>query len=67
MKMCIFRFKPMMAKEIIHNVLYDRLSTKEYSREEAPKWSKEIADIIREKMKSECDLIRHFLNFVVYR
>ncbi|XP_058802350.1 dynein light chain Tctex-type protein 2B-like [Phymastichus coffea] len=45
------KFKPMLAKEVIHNVLYDRLSNKEYDREQAPNWAKEIADIIREKMK----------------
>lgn len=46
------RFKPLSAKEVIHNVLFDYLSTKEYIKEDAPTWTKEIADIIRDKIKS---------------
>ncbi|XP_011500114.1 PREDICTED: uncharacterized protein LOC105363983 isoform X2 [Ceratosolen solmsi marchali] len=45
------KFKPLSAKEVIHNVLFDHLSTKEYNKHEAQKWSKEIADIIRDKIK----------------
>ena len=47
-----FRFKPLSAKEIIHNVLHDQLTGKEFKAEEAQNWSREIADTIREKIKS---------------
>jgi hypothetical protein len=52
-KICLLRFKPLSAKEVIHNVLFDHLSTKAYDKYEAQKWSKEIADTIRDKMKSK--------------
>ncbi|XP_012251621.1 dynein light chain Tctex-type protein 2B-like [Athalia rosae] len=45
------KFKPMSAKEVIHNVLFDQLSTKVYDAKEVPKWCQEIADIIRDKVK----------------
>ncbi|KAK1120749.1 hypothetical protein K0M31_010953 [Melipona bicolor] len=45
------RFKPLSAKEIIHNVLFDQLSMKTYDAQEATQWTKDIADLIREKVK----------------
>lgn len=45
------KFKPLSAKEVIQNVLFDQLSTKTYDAEEAVQWTKDIADIIREKVK----------------
>ncbi|XP_046479107.1 dynein light chain Tctex-type protein 2B [Neodiprion pinetum] len=45
------KFKPMSAKEVIHNVLSDQLSTRVYDPKEARKWCKEIADTIRDKVK----------------
>ncbi|XP_012134773.1 dynein light chain Tctex-type protein 2B [Megachile rotundata] len=45
------KFKPLSAKEVIHNVLFDQLSTKTYDAEEAVQWTKDIADLIREKVK----------------
>ncbi|XP_015434733.1 PREDICTED: tctex1 domain-containing protein 2-like [Dufourea novaeangliae] len=45
------KFKPLSAKEVIHNVLFDQLSTKTYDAQEAVQWTKDIADIIREKVK----------------
>lgn len=47
----IRRFKTLNAREIIHNVLYDQLSTKTFNEAEAYQWSKEIADIIKYKMR----------------
>lgn len=43
----------MNAKEIIHSVLYDQLSTKTFNEDDAYQWSKEIADIIKLKMKGK--------------
>ncbi|XP_043262071.1 dynein light chain Tctex-type protein 2B-like [Colletes gigas] len=45
------KFKPLSAKEVIHNVLFDQLSAKTYDSQEAVQWTKDIADIIREKVK----------------
>ncbi|XP_031828535.1 dynein light chain Tctex-type protein 2B [Nomia melanderi] len=45
------KFKPLRAKEVIHTVLFDQLSTKVYDAQEAVQWTKDIADIIREKVK----------------
>ncbi|XP_043468440.1 dynein light chain Tctex-type protein 2B-like [Leptopilina heterotoma] len=45
------KFKTLNAREIIHNVLYDQLSTKTFNEAEAYQWSKEIADIIKYKMR----------------
>ncbi|XP_034186472.1 dynein light chain Tctex-type protein 2B [Osmia lignaria lignaria] len=45
------KFKPLSAKEVIHNVLFDQLSAKIYDAEDAVQWTKDIADIIREKIK----------------
>ena len=47
----ITRFKPMKAKELIHNILYDYLSNKSYNAAEAQVWTKELANTIRIKMK----------------
>ncbi|XP_076648280.1 dynein light chain Tctex-type protein 2B isoform X2 [Halictus rubicundus] len=53
------KFKPLRAKEVIHNILFDQLSTKVYDAQEAVQWTKDIADIIREKVKE--------LNFKRYK
>ncbi|XP_053974767.1 dynein light chain Tctex-type protein 2B-like isoform X1 [Hylaeus volcanicus] len=53
------KFKPLNAKEVIHNVLFDQLSAKTYDSGEAVQWTKDIADIIREKVKD--------LNFKRYK
>ncbi|XP_060823375.1 dynein light chain Tctex-type protein 2B-like [Bombus pascuorum] len=45
------KFKPLNAKEVIHNVLFDQLSAKTYDAQEAAQWTKDIADLIREKVK----------------
>lgn len=45
------KFKPLRAKEVIHNILFDQLSTKVYDAQEAIQWTKDIADVIREKVK----------------
>ncbi|XP_035725059.1 tctex1 domain-containing protein 2-like [Vespa mandarinia] len=45
------KFKPLSAKEVIHNVLFDQLSTKTYNAQDAVQWTKDIADMIKEKIK----------------
>lgn len=45
------KFKPLSAKEVIHEVLYDRLCTKTYNAQDAAQWTKDIADTIKERIK----------------
>lgn len=45
------RFKPLCAKEIIHDVLFDHLATKSYDAQAAVQWSKDIADNIEKRIK----------------
>ncbi|XP_011695934.1 PREDICTED: tctex1 domain-containing protein 2-like [Wasmannia auropunctata] len=45
------KFKPLSAKEIIHDVLFDQLATKTYDAQAAAQWTKDIADIIERKIK----------------
>ncbi|XP_076752366.1 dynein light chain Tctex-type protein 2B [Xylocopa sonorina] len=53
------KFKPLIAKEVIHNVLFDQLSAKTYDAQEAVRWINDIADTIKEKVKE--------LNFKRYK
>ncbi|XP_033229936.1 tctex1 domain-containing protein 2-like isoform X2 [Belonocnema kinseyi] len=60
------KFKPMNAKEIIHSVLYDQLSTRTFNEDDAYQWSKEIADIIKLKMKElKCKEYKFIVNVVM--
>lgn len=45
------KFKPLSAKEIIHDVLFDQLATKSYDAQAASQWTKDIADVIEKKLK----------------
>ncbi|XP_039308880.1 dynein light chain Tctex-type protein 2B isoform X4 [Solenopsis invicta] len=45
------KFKPLSAKEVIHDVLFDQLATKSYDAQAAAQWTKDIADIIERKIK----------------
>ncbi|XP_077281753.1 dynein light chain Tctex-type protein 2B isoform X2 [Temnothorax americanus] len=45
------KFKPLSAKEVIHDVLFDQLATKSYDAQAAAQWTKDIADIIKIKIK----------------
>lgn len=47
------RFKPQIVKEMIHNILFDQLSSQKYNVDEAKVWSKKIADTIRDKVKGK--------------
>lgn len=55
------RFKPLSAKEVIHNVLFDQLSTKTYDAQDAIQWTKNIADILKVKIKGD----RSSMNFII--
>ncbi|XP_076636613.1 dynein light chain Tctex-type protein 2B isoform X1 [Colletes latitarsis] len=61
------KFKPLSAKEVIHNVLFDQLSAKTYDSQEAVQWTKDIADIIREKVKGEVSFCKSELKFKRYK
>ena len=45
------RFRPVAVKAIIHDVLHEELSGKQYNSEEATSWSKHISDTVKEKLK----------------
>ncbi|KAK2585121.1 hypothetical protein KPH14_008631 [Odynerus spinipes] len=45
------KFKPLSAKEVIHEVLNDQLYEKTYNVQDATQWTKDIADTIKEKVK----------------
>ncbi|XP_041350749.1 dynein light chain Tctex-type protein 2B-like isoform X2 [Gigantopelta aegis] len=44
-------FRSVMVKEMIHVVLNEHLSDKEYSAEDTTEWTKAIADSIKTKLK----------------
>lgn len=50
-KYIIYRFRPAAVKEIIHVVLREALSEKQYSGDEAKNWTKEISDSLQTKLK----------------
>ncbi|WAR27225.1 DYT2B-like protein [Mya arenaria] len=45
------KFRPVIVKECIHNVLNERLDGKSYDPEEIMDWTKTIADDIKTKLK----------------
>ena len=45
----------------MQEVLNDELSSKHYDAEETTKWSKDISDAIKEKLKSIIPYTRYFL------
>ena len=46
-----FRFRPVIVKECIHNVLNEKLDGKTYDAEEINEWTRSIADDIKNKLK----------------
>ena len=46
------RFRVDLVKSAMQEVLNDELSSKQYDAEETTKWSKEISDSIKDKLKS---------------
>ena len=47
----LYRFRPAIVKECIHQVLVERLHDKSYDGEEVMEWSKSISDEIKNKLK----------------
>lgn len=48
-----FRFRPVIVKECIHNVLNEHLDGKSYEAEEIMDWTKSISDDIKNKLKGK--------------
>lgn len=46
-----FRFRPGAVKNIIHEILNEELSGKQYDAEETAKWTRTISDSIKDKLK----------------
>lgn len=57
----------MSAKEVIHTVLFDQLSEKTYNAQDAIQWTKDIADIIREKIKGEVSLLGLGFHWIIVK
>lgn len=55
------RFKVQEAQELIANVLHDRLGDQKYSSEDASRWTKEISDEIKSRLKGNLSL-----NFLLF-
>ena len=51
------RFRPVAVKAIIHDVLHEELSGKQYNSEEATSWSKHISDTVKEKLKGKLNIL----------
>lgn len=49
----IFRFRPVIVKECIHNILNERLTGKRYDTEETIAWTKEISDEIKLRLRGK--------------
>lgn len=49
--MISFRFRPATVKDLIHEILRNELSGKEYDAEEVPELTKEISEQIKDKLK----------------
>ena len=47
------RFRPQVAEKLIHTVLAEALSDKQYSQDLCKTWSEQIGDTIRVKLKGE--------------
>lgn len=46
------RFRTDLVKAVVQEILNEELSRKQYDAEETTKWSKEISELIKEKLKS---------------
>merc|ERR1719446_498705 len=57
------KFRPAAVKELITTVLSEKLKDKTYNAESTAQWSREIADDIKSRLKSELELPRY--KFVV--
>jgi len=50
---CVFRFKKVLIKECIHNVVTKTLQGKVYDAEDIPNWTKTISNEIKSQLKGE--------------
>jgi hypothetical protein len=58
---CI-RFRPVTIKSLIHDVLNEELSGKQYNSEECTTWSKTLSEAIKTRVKGQYSmLIKHKL------
>ncbi len=48
-----FRFRPIIVKETIHNILVERLTDQNYNGEEITPLTKQISDEIKDKLKGD--------------
>ena len=56
---CVYRFRPAAVKAIIHDILNEELSGKQYNSEEATSLSKHISDTVKDKLKG--------IEFTIYK
>ena len=47
------RFRPLVVKDLIHKVLIEALKDKQFSTEEAKSLTKQLCDVIKERLKGE--------------
>lgn len=53
MRFIEFRFRPLIVKKCIHDVMSEFFLDKQYDANEAPKWAKELGDAVKIKLKGE--------------
>ncbi|XP_065178279.1 dynein light chain Tctex-type protein 2B-like [Sycon ciliatum] len=60
------KFRPAAIKDILRTVLYEELSDKEYTAEDAKEWSQKAADLIRQRLKDlELDRYKYVVQVIV--
>ncbi|KAM7446123.1 Tctex1 domain-containing protein 2 [Porites harrisoni] len=60
------KFRPAAVKAIIHDILNEELSGKQYNSEEATSWSKHISDTVKDKLKElELDRYKFIVQVVI--
>ena len=47
------RFRPVTIKSLIHDVLHEELSGKQYNSEECTVWSKNLSEAIKTRVKGQ--------------
>lgn len=53
MFLSVHRFRPVTVKSLIHDVLNEELTGKQYSSEECTKWSKTLSEAIKTRVKGQ--------------
>ena len=62
----LFRFRPAIVKELIHNVLHEKLTGISYNQEESTELTKQLSDEIKTKLKGKNALSCRILVTPVY-